>query len=123
MIDQATVSCGSVSSRSVDPSDPRKYIVNMTGVACNAQDVGITLSGVHDTLGGTLANTAVTIGLLRGDTNNDRVVNTGDALQSRNRSGQVMDGTNFRSDVNTDSFLNSGDTIIVRAASGTAIGP
>ena len=47
----------------------------------------------------------------------------GDALQTRNRSGQVTDATNFRSDVNTDGLVNSGDTLIVRTASGTTIGP
>ena len=91
----------------------------MTSVACNANDVGITLIGVRDTFGSTLANTTAAIGLLRGDTNNDRFVNAGDALQTRNRSGQVTDPTNFRSDVNTDGIVNSGDTIEVRARSGT----
>ncbi len=118
-VDEATVSCGSVGSRLVDPSDTRRYIVNMTGVVCNANDVGITLIGVRDTFGSTLANTTAAIGLLRGDTNNDRVVNAADALQTRNRSGQVTVPTNFRSDVNTDGVVNSGDTIEVRARSGT----
>ena len=38
----------------------------------------------------------------------------GDALQTRNRSGQATDETNFRSDVNADGFVNSGDTTVVR---------
>ena len=46
-------------------------------------------------------------------------VNAGDALQTRNRSGQATDATNFRSDVNADGFVNSGDTTVVRARSGT----
>ena len=112
-----------MSSRLLDPSDSRKYIVNLINVACNSHDVGVTLVGVHDTMGSTLANTTVAMGLLRGDTNNDRVVNGGDALQTRSRAGQAADATNFRSDVNTDGFINSGDTLIVRAASGTTIGP
>ena len=58
------------------------------------------------------------MGVLVGDTNGDRFVNAGDALQTRNRSGQATDATNFRSDVNTDGFVNSGDTLIVRANSG-----
>jgi hypothetical protein len=122
-IDEATVSCGSVSSRLLDPTDSRKYIVNLTSVICNTHDVGVTLVGVHDTTGSTLASCTVAVGLLRGDTNNDRFVNAGDALQTRNRSGQVPDATNCRSDVNTDGVINSGDTLIVRAASGSTIGP
>ena len=56
-----------------------------------------------------------------GDTNADRFVNSGDALQTRNRSGQVTDATNFRSDVNTDGVVNSGDSFIVRSKSGTFV--
>ncbi len=61
------------------------------------------------------------MGVLVGDTNGDGFVNAGDALQTRNRSGQATDATNFRSDVNVDGFVNSGDTTVVRARSGTAL--
>ncbi len=61
------------------------------------------------------------MGVLVGDTNGDRSVNAGDALQTRNRSGQTTDATNFRSDVNTDGFVNSGDTTVVRARSGSSL--
>ncbi len=49
------------------------------------------------------------------------LVNAGDALQTRNRSGQATDTTNFRSDVNADGFVNSGDTTAVRARSGATL--
>ena len=117
------MSCGSVSSQQIDPTDAHRYIVNVTGLVCNSHDVLIALAGVHDNFGNTLTSAPATMGLLRGDTNNDRFVNAGDALQTRNRSGQTTDATNFRSDVNTDGFINSGDTLIVRAASGSTIGP
>jgi hypothetical protein len=65
-----------------------------------------------------MPDTTVQASILAGDTNGDRVVNSGDALQTRNRSGQAVDATNFRSDVNADGFVNSGDTVIVRARSG-----
>ena len=94
--------------------------VNLTGVT-NAQTVVVTLSGVTDSFSQTLPNTALSVGLLLGDTNGDRFVNAGDALQTRNRSGQATDVANFRSDVNTDGSVNSGDTTIVRARSGTAL--
>ena len=63
------------------------------------------------------------MGVLVGDTNGDGFVNLGDALQTRNRSGQVTDATNFRSDVNADGFVNSGDTTAVRARSGMSLSP
>ena len=59
--------------------------------------------------------------VLVGDTNGDGFVNSGDALQTRNRSGQTTDATNFRFDVNTDGSINSGDVTVVRANSGTSL--
>jgi hypothetical protein len=63
----------------------------------------------------------VNCAFLLGDTNADGAVNSGDTLQTRNRSGQAADATNFHSDVNTDGFVNSGDTTLVRARSGMAL--
>ena len=92
--------------------------VNLSNVA-NGQTIMVTLTSVND--GTHLGDVAIPMGVLVGDTNGDRSVNTGDALQTRNRSGQATDATNFRSDVNTDGFVNSGDTTAVRSRSGTAL--
>src|SRR5204863_6201655 len=73
--------------------------INLTGVA-DVQTTTVTLTGVSDQFGQTLADTPLSVGFLVGDTNGDRFVNAGDSLQTRNRSGQVTDATNFRSDVN-----------------------
>lgn len=75
-------------------------------------------ANVTDIFRPTFPATAVPMNLLLGDTNATRVVNSGDALQTRNRSGGAADSTNFRSDVNTDGAVNSGDAIIVRSHSG-----
>jgi len=61
------------------------------------------------------------MGALVGDTNGDGLVNSGDALQTRNRSGQATDASNFRSDVNVDGVVNSGATTVVRVRSGGAL--
>ena len=90
--------------------------MNLTGVT-NAQTITLTLSGVND--GTNTGDVGVRMGVLVGDTNTDGFVNSGDALQTRNRSGQVTDATNFRSDVNVDGTVNSGDALIVRSRSGT----
>jgi hypothetical protein len=92
--------------------------VNLTGVT-NAQIMAVTLDHVTDTFAQVLPTTAISVGILLGDTNGDGLVNAGDALQTRNRAGQATDATNFRSDVNLDGSLNSGDTTVVRARSGT----
>jgi hypothetical protein len=92
--------------------------VDLTGVT-TAQTITVTLTGVSSGAGG--GNVAVSMGVLVGDSNASGVVNSGDSLQTRGRSGQAADATNFRSDVNGDGFLNSGDTIAVRARSGTSL--
>ena len=94
--------------------------VNLSGVA-DAQTVTVTLSNVTGSFSQVLPDTAFSVSCLIGDTNGDRVVNSGDSLQTRNRSGQATDATNFRSDVNVDGVVNSGDSFIVRSRSGTSL--
>ena len=110
-----TTGTGSVSSLSVSGS---QITVNLTGVT-NAQTFVLTLFGVNN--GTNTSDVSVPMGVLLGDTNGDRFVNAGDALQTRNRAGQSTSATNFRSDVNTDGVINSGDTTVVRSRAGTAL--
>ena len=114
----ATITGGIGSVAGTPTFSGNTMMVNLTGVA-NAQTVTVTLSNVTDSFSQVLPNTAINVGFLLGDTNGDAFVNSGDSLQTRNRSGQVTDATNFRSDVNTDGFVNSGDSFIVRSRSGT----
>ncbi len=99
---------GSVSSVTFSGND---MIVNLTGVT-DAQVLTLTTSG------GTVSPATVPIGFLVGDTNADRVVNSGDGTQTRNRSGLPLDATNFRSDVTADGFINTGDSTVIRNHSG-----
>ena len=94
--------------------------VNLTGVG-NAQTIMLNLSTVTDEFAQVLADTPLSVSFLLGDTNGDRVVNAGDALQTRNFSGQAAAATNFTSDVNSDGTINSGDVTVVRARSGTSL--
>ena len=94
--------------------------VNLTGVT-DVQTLTVTLSGVTDSFLQVLPDTAVSVDFLLGDTNGDRSVNAGDTLQTRNRSGQATDATNFRSDVNADGTVNSGDALVVRSRSGSSL--
>ena len=110
---------GTVSSTSLSP-DGKQFTVNLTGVT-NAQVVTVTLSGVTDVLGNHSATVSAAMGVLIGDTSGDGTVNAGDALQTRSRSGQSVDGTNFRWDVNRDGVINSGDATVVKGRSGSSI--
>jgi len=59
--------------------------------------------------------------VLAGDTNEDSRTNVGDTNQTKSRSGQLTDGTNFKSDVNLDGRINVGDTNFVKAHSGHSL--
>jgi hypothetical protein len=85
----------------------------------NGQTIALTLSGVNN--GSSTNDVTIQMSLLAGDTNADRVVNSGDTLPTRGRSGQPADANNFRSDVNADGFVNSGDALFVRSRSGTGL--
>ncbi len=92
--------------------------VNVVGVT-NAQYITVTLAGVND---GTNTNdVAVRMGILVGDANGDRTVNSADVGLTKSKSGQSVDSTNFREDLNADGGLNSGDVGLVKSKSGTGL--
>jgi len=76
-----TSGTGSVGTFSVSGS---QVTVNLTGVS-NAQGIALTLGNVND--GTNSGDVVVPMSVLLGDTNSDAIVNAGDALQTRNRSG------------------------------------
>jgi hypothetical protein len=63
------------------------------------------------------------MGILWGDTNGNRAVNAADVSQTKSRSGQAVDGTNFRSDVNANGSINAGDATLCKQYSGTSLPP
>jgi hypothetical protein len=63
------------------------------------------------------------MGILPGDTNGDGSVNSVDISQTKSKSGQPVDATNFRTDLNTDGNLNSADISLVKSRSGSALPP
>ena len=117
-VNNASVTSGSGQVVSASGSGSSTLIMNLTGVT-SGQTIALTLSGVND--GSSTHDLVIPMGVLVGDTNDDGFVNAGDALQTRNRSGQATNDSNFRSDVNADGFVNSGDTLVVRRHSGTSL--
>ena len=101
-------------------ADGKEVTVNLKNVS-NAQTVLVKLLGVSD--GPNTNDVSVQMSVLMGDSNGDGTVNSGDAQETRNRSGQLTESANFRSDVNTDGTVNSGDAFIVRRNSGTTVNP
>jgi hypothetical protein len=105
----------SVSSFSVGAS---KVTVNLTGVS-NAQTLRITLSNVSD---GTNTNdVTVPMGVLLGDTNNNRSVTSDDVTLTQSKVGQAVTKSTFREDVNLDGSINSTDVNIVQSKVGTKL--
>ena len=85
----------------------------------DVQALTITLTNV--TAGAASSNVSVLMNVLAGDTNEDKRTNVGDTNQTKSRSGQLTDGTNFKSDVNVDGRINVGDTNFVKAHSGHSL--
>jgi hypothetical protein len=110
-----TAGSGSVAQATANGTVVTVDLANVT----DAQTLTVRLAEVSN--GSSTGNVDVRMSVLIGDANGDGTVNTGDALQTRNRSGQPTDGTNFRSDFNADGFVNSGDVLIVRGRSGNSV--
>ncbi|HEY2799449.1 MAG TPA: hypothetical protein VGI85_02560 [Chthoniobacterales bacterium] len=92
--------------------------VDLTGVA-NAQRVIVTLTGVTSAQGS--GDFTATLGVLLGDTTGEGTVNSGDIAQTKSRSGQIVDSSNFTSDVTVDGNLGSADIALVKTKSGTVL--
>jgi hypothetical protein len=110
----ASVSSGSGSINGTSGSGTTQAIVNFT--ATTAQYVTVKLAGVSD--GVNTNDVAVTMGVLVGDGNQSGVVNSGDAIATRSRSGTTADSSNFKFDFNADGVINGGDALITRGRSG-----
>lgn len=116
----ATVTGGPGSVSGTPSITGNTLTVNLAGVT-DVSVVTITLHAVTDTTAQVLPDTPLAIGFLLGDVNGDRSTNSADALITRNRSGQDVNATNFRSDFNLDGSINSADATIVRSRSGQGL--
>ena len=105
-----TAGVGSVSGSS--GSGTNTVTVNLTGVI-NAQRIAITLLSVNN--GTTSGDIGVQMGMLLGDTSGNGTVNASDVSQTKARSGQAVDATNFRSDVTVNSSINASDVSLVKS--------
>jgi hypothetical protein len=67
----------SISSSGAIGTDPRQYIMNLTGVP-NAQYITVHLANVNDSAGNSSSAVSASMGVLVGDVNASGVVTTGD---------------------------------------------
>jgi Repeat of unknown function (DUF5650) len=116
--DSASVSSGVGSVSSSSGGGTATVTVDVTGVT-NAQVITVTLTNVHS--GSVNADVSVPMGVLFGDTNGSGTVSSTDVSQTKLRSGQAVDGTNFRSDVNLTNSINGTDVSAVKLRVGTGL--
>src|SRR5205823_13175194 len=109
-------------SRTIDPSNARQYIVNLTGVT-NVQDITVTLTSVIDVAGNTSSSTSATMSMLVGDVNGNGVVSNGDVSLVQAQVAATVDSSNFRDDVNANGVLSNGDVSITQAQVGATLPP
>jgi hypothetical protein len=61
------------------------------------------------------------MGVLLGDTTGNGTVNATDVSETKSKSGQSVNASNFRDDVTVSGNINSTDVSTVKSKSGTAL--
>jgi hypothetical protein len=120
-VDEASTSCGSISSRTIDSSDPHRYLVSITGCTVNAQSITTSLTGVHDTLGNTLPAAAASMALLLGDTTANGSVSNTDVASVKAQVAAPVTSSNFRNDVNANGVVSNTDVSMTKTQVGTSL--
>jgi RHS repeat-associated protein len=107
---------GSISSTTGNGSN--EVTVNLTGVT-NGQTITVALWNATD--GVVTGDVYVQMGVLLGDVNGNRSVNSSDVSEVEDQSGHAVTSSNFRDDVTLTNSINSSDVSTVQPQSGTAL--
>ena len=94
--------------------------VNLIGVT-DVQQITVTLSGVTDVFSQVLPSTPVSMNVLIGDVNGNKVVNASDVALVKSQVGQAVSGSNFREDVNADGSVSSSDVALTKLHVGDGL--
>jgi photosystem II stability/assembly factor-like uncharacterized protein len=122
-VDAIATSCGTVRASMIDSTDAHQLIVSLAGVTCNAENVTLTMTGVHDDQGNVLSMANVTMGLLLGDISGDGVVDSTDTHRTKVDRGQHTNSTNFREDIDTNGRIDTIDFSLIKSQVGTMLPP
>lgn len=87
--------------------------VHCSGVT-NIQTISVALNSAA-------GNFSAQMGILLGDTNASRSVNSTDISQTKGQSGQAVSASNFRTDITVSNSINATDVSMVKSNSGTAL--
>ena len=113
----ASVTSGSGSVSGSPTFSGNTMSVALTGVT-DQQQITVTASGVTDSFGQTLPDTAVNAIFLMGDSSANSAVNASDVAQTKSFVGATVDGTDFREDINANGTINSADVSAVKSQVG-----
>lgn len=94
--------------------------VNLTGVT-DVQKITVTLSNITDNSAQVLPSTTVSMNVLVGDTNGNKIVNSSDIGQTKTQSGGAVTSANFRQDVTPNGTINASDIGLIKARSGQSV--
>lgn len=112
------IGSGGVSNGGAVTVNGNVVTIPLTNIS-NAQRLQVTLFGVNDTA--KTNDVIIPMNVLLGDTNADQFVDAIDTAQTKSKSGQAVNATNFREDVNVDGFLDAIDAAFVKSKSGTSL--
>jgi hypothetical protein len=118
-VGSASVTTGVGSVSGTPTINGNTMTVNLTGVA-NAQKIVVTVSDVTDAYGRTLAKATVPVGILLGDVDGNKTVDSKDVNAVSGKVGAKL-SPNFRDDVNIDGSITQTDVDITQAQVGTSI--
>ena len=112
---------GGVGSVSGSPIfEDNTMTVNLTALA-DVEQITVTLSGVIDEFSQVLPSTPVSMNVLIGDVNGNRLVNGTDVALVKSQVGQAVTGSNFREDVNANGSLTSTDAALTKSHVGDGL--
>lgn len=117
-VDSSSTSCGSITATKLSG---RTYSVMLDSSACNQQNVTVTLSGIHDTLGQTLTSAEGTAGLLLGDVDGDGTVTAADEASINMHLREPVTSSNFRNDVLNNGQINAMDRRTTKSHKGDGL--
>lgn len=115
-VGSASVTTGVGSVSGTPTINANTMTVNLTGVT-NAQKIIVTLNNVRDAYGRTLASATVPMGILFGDIDGNRTVDSKDV--NAIKVGAAISQTTFRQDVNIDGSITQQDANATQNHVGT----
>ena len=117
-VDSVATSCGTVTQTRASGAT---FSVALDSRSCDAQNVTVTLTGVHSTGGETVASAAATAGLLVGDVDGDGSVTKADSAAIKPHLREPVTSSNFRNDVQANGTINQLDVRTVNSNLGHSL--